>query len=336
MSARDMTVKIATMQRDETLLLEPWLRYHGYLFGFENLYVHDNGSEDPGVLDVLARFAKAGVTVVYGPRDSRDFDAKGTLLAEVIRKWDDGTDYDFAFPIDCDEFIALRERGAVTCQRNAIQEYLGAIRDLPRNFKVDTNLFNVPALPGWYWPQEGKKTFFASRTLNHLDHGFHYGSVRSDGNEMNTSITYFHMHFKPWTEFVRSARAKLIPYVDVDDLEALRTYGGPNGHVQQQLLEGRDAYEARFKGCFRIHLPGPGLLLRLLGETSALFDEGVESLAFPDHAVTSSSHLFPLTGEFQVFDGLKYLLRWGDVAQSKADPLLHYLRHGFYEGRAVS
>ena len=29
------------MQKNEQTLLEPWLIYHGHLFGFENLYVWD-------------------------------------------------------------------------------------------------------------------------------------------------------------------------------------------------------------------------------------------------------------------------------------------------------
>ena len=331
-----MIVKIATMQRDETLLLEPWLRYHGYLFGFENLHVHDNGSQDPGVLATLARYERLGVTVVYGPRDGKDFNSKGTLMAETIRRWDAGSHYDFAFPLDCDEFVALRERGAVTCRRGAIHEYLGVLRDLPSNFVVDTNLFNVPALPGWYWPQNGTKTFFAARTLNHLDHGYHFGSVRSGGKVMYTAITYFHMHFKPWAEFVRSARAKLAPYVDVDDADALRAYGGAGGQLIDDLLNGPEAYDVRFRGCFRIHLPEFGLLLKSLGETSPMFEEGAESLAYPDHAITTSPEPFPPPDEFQVFDVAKYLLRWGDVAATSMEPLLHYLRHGFYEGRSVA
>ena len=37
-------VRCIMMQKDESFLLEPWLLYNGYLFGFENLTVYDNGS----------------------------------------------------------------------------------------------------------------------------------------------------------------------------------------------------------------------------------------------------------------------------------------------------
>lgn len=302
-----MIVKLAMMQRDETLLLEPWLTYHGYMFGFENLYVHDNGSQEPAVLETLARYERIGVTVAYGPRDGSDFDAKGTLLADVIRKWDAGPQYDFAFPIDCDEFIALWENGTVSCRRNDIVEYLCHIRHRQAHFKVETNLFNIPGHPGWYWPQDGTKTFFASRTLRHLDHGFHFGSVRNGAGVLNTAITYFHFHFKPYAEFVRSARAKLAPYVDVDDVAALRSYAGPNGHLLEGLLGGQEAYDSRLAGCLRIHLPEMGLLLRALGKQPEMLNEGEASLAIPNLAVAKSKAPVPDAGEYEVFDGRRYL-----------------------------
>ena len=152
---------------------------------------------------------------------------------------------------------------------------------------------------------------------------------------MNTAITYFHMHFEPWQEFVRGARYKLSPYVDIDDPTALRSYCGPNGHLIQDLLDGQDGYHARFKGCLRIHLPELGLLLRSLGDASPMFDENAASLGVPDHAVTTSTAPVPPPGEYQVFDGAKYLLRWDDVAATSMDPLLHYVRFGFNEGRPV-
>ena len=51
------------MQKDEALLLRPWLLYHGLLFGFENLYVYDNGSTSDAVLAILREFAAVGVHV---------------------------------------------------------------------------------------------------------------------------------------------------------------------------------------------------------------------------------------------------------------------------------
>jgi hypothetical protein len=49
-----MRVACVVMQRNETDCLEPWLRYHGYLFGYKNLFVIDHGSELPAVRQILA------------------------------------------------------------------------------------------------------------------------------------------------------------------------------------------------------------------------------------------------------------------------------------------
>jgi hypothetical protein len=40
------TVRIIMMQRNEVDLLYPWVLYHGLRFGFENLHIIDNGSDD--------------------------------------------------------------------------------------------------------------------------------------------------------------------------------------------------------------------------------------------------------------------------------------------------
>ena len=56
-------VRCITMQKDEGLLLDAWLRYYGYLFGFENIEVLDNGSRDRLTTGILEQFEAAGVVV---------------------------------------------------------------------------------------------------------------------------------------------------------------------------------------------------------------------------------------------------------------------------------
>ena len=51
------------MKSDEAFLLRPWLAYHGYLFGCENLFVMDNGSALADVRATLREFAARGVHV---------------------------------------------------------------------------------------------------------------------------------------------------------------------------------------------------------------------------------------------------------------------------------
>ena len=77
-------VACVMMQKDEVHLLEPWLSYHGYLFGYENLYVLDNGSTRPEVLLTLARYAGKGVNVDYSPSRRDHYLNKGAVVGALI------------------------------------------------------------------------------------------------------------------------------------------------------------------------------------------------------------------------------------------------------------
>lgn len=171
-------VRCIMMQKDESLLLEPWLLYNGYLFGFENLTVYHNGSTFPEVIATLARFAAAGVTVVSKHDQPNDWVIKGDHFTSVIQSWDRNNDYDFAIPLDCDEFLALFNEDGITCRRSDIHAYLDSLIGIDGVFAIDTTTFNVPDRAGWFWPGQGSKRFFAADTIGMLDHGYHIATSR--------------------------------------------------------------------------------------------------------------------------------------------------------------
>src|SRR4051794_8936502 len=115
------------MQKDEDILLRPWLLYHGYLFGFENLYVFDNGSSSEAVLATLQAFAAVGVNVDFTHDRPEDFEFKGEVIGRTIKEFRQDDRYDIALPLDCDEFLAVRGSAGVTCNRNEILAELGRI-----------------------------------------------------------------------------------------------------------------------------------------------------------------------------------------------------------------
>lgn len=59
------TVRCITMQKNESKLLEAWIKYYGYLFGFENLYILDNGSNEDAVFSILKKYSRVGVNIYY-------------------------------------------------------------------------------------------------------------------------------------------------------------------------------------------------------------------------------------------------------------------------------
>ena len=168
-----LSVKCVTMQKDEVDLLGPWLRYHGHMFGFENLVVIDNGSTIPSVLETLATYEKVG-TIIYRQFSTPEhYHQKGPITADVIRVLDNQCDYDFVIPLDCDEFLALWLINGVTCDRRLIHEYLEALPGTETHFRIGTCLYNDPGRPGWFWPQTALKGLMRSQSVISLDHGCH-------------------------------------------------------------------------------------------------------------------------------------------------------------------
>ncbi len=102
-----------TVQCDETVLLDAWLRHHAHLFGFENLAVHDEGSTEPATLALLTRAERAGVEVHRQPGAAVDLAPSGC---------------DFMLPLACDEFLAVFTDDGVSCRRDPIHAELDAFR----------------------------------------------------------------------------------------------------------------------------------------------------------------------------------------------------------------
>ena len=70
------------MQKDEVGLLQEWFGYYSALCGMENLFVFDDHSFEPSVLDVLREAAAAGAHIISCPPGSKGIFAKGRLVSE--------------------------------------------------------------------------------------------------------------------------------------------------------------------------------------------------------------------------------------------------------------
>ena len=99
-----MIIKLFTMVKDEIDIIEDWLKYHGTLFGYQNLYVIDNMSED-GTFEKIQEYQSKGVFLIQ----RKDYTLKGEYMNELINDPDRG-DYDIAYPIDIDEFVVYYDK----------------------------------------------------------------------------------------------------------------------------------------------------------------------------------------------------------------------------------
>jgi len=122
-------IRIACLmvQKDEELLLRPWLFYHGYLFGFENLHVWDRGSALDQVRATLTEFAKLGVHVDFLPAEGDDAGPASLIGAKVALLRLQGR-HDIVLPMAPNEFLAVRTPDGLICHRSRILDELEAIR----------------------------------------------------------------------------------------------------------------------------------------------------------------------------------------------------------------
>jgi len=127
--------RIACLMTDnmDELLLRPWLLHHGYLFGFESLYLIDHDYTSQAVQDVLRDFAALGCNVMSG-RTANEL--SNHLLAEG------GVDVVFALP--CTDFLALLGSNGITCSRSAINDEVARIADAKELVEVQWALENWP------------------------------------------------------------------------------------------------------------------------------------------------------------------------------------------------
>ena len=287
-----LRVACTVMLKDERVLIEPFLRYHAELFGAENLYVIDNGSTDPVVLDILTAFEQEGVHIDRSHPTMDDYRNKGGLIADLVKRLDSEVPYDFYVLLDCDEFVVLRQADGFTCAPTAIRAYLESMLGEQRILRVATNLSNIPGTPDAFREDSYAKTIFPRGVLLSTDHGHHVGQSRTGAGYVDCDIAYMHFHYRSYEEVSKFARQKLsmaIPVEDLDDPVKLRAYTGPGHHMVGYLLAGAEAYYRQFRsldGAVRF----PELLERFkeIGTATPFSDIVLPTEARPGHADSSS------------------------------------------------
>lgn len=95
-----MALKLFLMTKNEIEQLEDWLKYHGYLFGLENIHVLD-GSDDHRVLDVYDRYKPLGLHVHFSSTGLNGLAEELTQLMHTHK----GSN-NFLIKLDTDEFLA--------------------------------------------------------------------------------------------------------------------------------------------------------------------------------------------------------------------------------------
>lgn len=93
-------LKIFLMTRNEVELLEDWIKYHGYIFGLDNIYILD-GSDDVRIFDLYEKYKLLGLNVSHTNTGLNGLAEELTQLMHAHK----GTG-NFLIKLDTDEFLA--------------------------------------------------------------------------------------------------------------------------------------------------------------------------------------------------------------------------------------
>lgn len=219
-----MRVAAFMMFKNERDLLLPWARYHSHIFGKENLFIYDNGSDDPKTISIREALRRDGFNIDISRASQDDFVEKGNIFGSKIRNLEESDLHDFFFPLDCDEFVGTVVNGEYDFRRDAILQTLETLRWERDVLMIKEALNNVPGKPAYFRIDRAqRKSFFAKGSFVHLDHGFHGGKSVS-GHEKKANVIYAHFHYRPFAAMRQHASWKLSPFVDVSDIDALKNH----------------------------------------------------------------------------------------------------------------
>jgi hypothetical protein len=305
------------MQRNERTLLEPWIKYHSSLFGIENLYILDNGSTDEKVISVLMNYQKKGLNVDFNYGRRVDFENKGELIARSIIENEKLRGYKISFPMDCDEFIAIKKDEAVLINVDEVHQELNSLVDCKGVLEVGGFLFNNPYRPDQYLMMRSpRKGFFSGDSCLELDIGFHTPKSKYEATSIETNIYYFHFHNRRYHEFLFYALQKITPRAGGGTYEHLARFlenKGAGHHVVKKALMGEKKYINEFLESkntpFPVHkvmffpefAKQTGLnLFDLMEESDAFFEKSDSVLSFLESANRNSQMKSVQTSQSQI------------------------------------
>lgn len=134
-----ISVKVFCMTKNEYDLIEDFILYYGYLFGYENVILIDNISTHPAVLEIYKKYIKKGITIYY--EDNYQGQNQGYIFTKYMLKYK--STCDFLIGLDTDEFlfsIIDFNNNNEPCNREKILNVF-------ENYKNDDTLFKINSYP---------------------------------------------------------------------------------------------------------------------------------------------------------------------------------------------
>jgi hypothetical protein len=198
-------VCIVSFCKDEYELIEDFINYHAYLFGIHNIYIIDNNSTHPHVLNIYEQFKQKGGNLSY----CSYYNQQGSKTTEIMNL--NKHKYQYLIGLDIDEFINLRNSEDLSDITNYfnnlpkdIEKFViscfNSVTD-PNNSNYINNKISYPPRNINYFIDMGytntnsytKKCFYKSNTFISTYLGNHDGNTFNN-TQMVSDIVYYHYH----------------------------------------------------------------------------------------------------------------------------------------------
>lgn len=232
------------MVKGENDIVEDWVKYHGEIFGYENIYIIDNYSLD-GTYETLVKLKsqyKINITRL------NNYKNKGKYMTILLRNF---CNNDIGFPIDIDEFIVYydSQTNKICCEKHIILNYIKTLPVFPV-YKMNYiwskilnsegyNRATVESTYGDYRDYKSQaKTFFNTSIFKgEIDHGNHFMVT----NYILTKLCLVHFHSRNLDQMKKKVFNNIIglgyqPF-KLNELKKLAKINGCEGihHINNQI-----------------------------------------------------------------------------------------------------
>lgn len=222
-------VKIFTVTKDETDLINDFVLYHGSIFGYTNIVLIDNMSSCPIVLNLYRKFRNLGVNIES--HASYEGNSQGQAFTKSMSRHKNTCR--FLVGLDTDEFIQVPGfttdpfKWTSVHLKSKFEIYFNSLPKEATKFSMSTYYNSVPntTSPGYidqklvrpatdtiyFQKTTAKKYFFRSNAFLSTVNGCHNGKT-TRGKEHPTSVCYIHFHNTGARRTIERARGVINGY----------------------------------------------------------------------------------------------------------------------------
>lgn len=203
--------KVIVLTKNEYDMIEDFLIYYGYLFGYENIVIVDNASDHQIVLDVYEKYSKFGVKVIT---EKRSFDQATVFMTEHIQQVIQDSPCEWLILLETDEFLfwtptALQQDSVV--RKEDVHNFLKSVPSIVTYLRYDKFYHNTvdkqsdgyvngaytrPARQAYgFCDQDWDKIIVRSSAFHEITQWPHHADVSFGNRQRCYELGLLHFHY---------------------------------------------------------------------------------------------------------------------------------------------